>query len=125
GRHLFGLHLTKTAAGKLDQMMVVEGYMDMLMPFVHGVENVAASLGTALTVEQIRLIRRYTPNVVMLFDTDPAGQSAIIRSLDLLVEEGMNVRVVKLAPDEDPDSFIRAFGVDAFRKRLDSAQPLF
>ena len=133
GRHLFGLHLTKTAVGKLDQAIVVEGYMDMIMPFVHGVENIAASQGTALTVEQIRLIRRYTPNVVMLFDTDPAGQNAIVRSLDLLVEEGMNVRVVTLSDPaggplrggEDPDSFIRTRGVEEFRRRLDCAQSLF
>ncbi len=125
GRHLFGLSLTKAAIGKLDQAVVVEGYMDMIMPFVHGVENVAASLGTALTVEQIRLIRRYTPNVVMLFDSDPAGQNAIERSLDLLVEEGMNVRVVTLSEDEDPDSFIRSYGVDAFRQRFEQAQSLF
>lgn len=125
GRHLFGLNLTKTAVGKLDQAVVVEGYMDMIMPFVHGVENSAASLGTALTVEQIRLIRRYTPNVVMLFDTDPAGQNAIERSLDLLVEEGMNARVVTLAANEDPDSFIRTYGVEEFRRRFDQSQSLF
>ncbi len=133
GRHMFGLNLTKTAVGKLDQAIVVEGYMDMIMPFVHGVENIAASQGTALTAEQIRLIRRYTQNVVMLFDTDPAGQNAIVRSLDLLVEEGMNVRIVTLsatAPDgsvegHDPDSYIRKYGVEAFRLRLDQAQSLF
>ncbi|MBI4309702.1 MAG: DNA primase [Candidatus Omnitrophica bacterium] len=125
GRHLFGFHLTKGASGKLDQVIVVEGYMDMIMPFVHGVEHIAASLGTALTVDQIRLIRRYTSNVVMLFDTDPAGQNAIIRSLDLLVEEGMNVRVVTLSAGEDPDSFIRAHGAQAFHDRLSKAASLF
>ncbi|MBI3315277.1 MAG: DNA primase [Candidatus Omnitrophica bacterium] len=125
GRHLFGLHLTKAAAGKMDRLIVVEGYMDMVTPFTHGVTNIAASLGTALTVEQIRLIRRYTPNVTMLFDTDPAGQSAIIRSLDLLVDEEMNTQVVKLKADEDPDSFIRSFGVEAFHERLGQAQSLF
>ena len=121
GRHLFGLHLTKAAAGKLDRLIVVEGYMDMVTPFTHGVQNIAASLGTALTVEQIRLIRRYTSNVTMLFDTDSAGQSAISRSLEALVQEGMNVRVVTLAKDEDPDSFIRSSGVEAFRQRLDQS----
>ncbi|MDO8674992.1 MAG: DNA primase [Candidatus Omnitrophota bacterium] len=125
GRHLFGLHLTKAAAGKLDRLIVVEGYMDMVTPFTHGVQNIAASLGTALTVEQIRLIRRYTPNVTMLFDTDPAGQSAIIRSLDLLIDEEMNTQVVKLKADEDPDSFIRSFGIEAFYERLGQAQSLF
>jgi len=124
GRHMFGLQLTKAAVGKLDRIIVVEGYMDMIMPFINGVENIAASLGTALTIEQIRLVRRYTPNVVMLFDTDAAGQSAIIRSLDLLIDEGMNVRVATLAQDEDPDSFIRQHGAQEFALRIDRAQPL-
>lgn len=125
GRHLFGLNLTKTSVGELDQIVVVEGYMDMIMPFVHGVKNIAASLGTALTVDQIRLIRRYSSNVTMLFDTDPAGQAAIVRSLDLLIEEGMNIKVVTLSQDQDPDSFIREFGLAAFEERLKQAQTLF
>ena len=124
GQHMFGLSVTKAAVGKLDRIIVVEGYMDMIMPYIHGVENSAASLGTALTVDQIRLIRRYTHNVVMLFDTDAAGQSAIVRSLDLLIDEGMNVRVATLAQDEDPDSFIRQQGTDAFNARIESAQSL-
>ncbi|MBF0504139.1 MAG: DNA primase [Candidatus Omnitrophica bacterium] len=124
GQHMFGLQLTKLAAGKLDQMIVVEGYMDMIMPYTHGIENIAASLGTALTSEQVRLIRRYTSNVVMLFDTDAAGQSAIVRSLDLLIDEGMNVRVATLAQDEDPDSFIRQQGLEAFRARIKDAQSI-
>ena len=124
GQHMFGLNLTKAAVGKLDRIIVVEGYMDMIMPFVHGVENIAASLGTALTGDQIRLIRRYTPNVVMLFDTDAAGQSAIVRSLDGLIDEGMNVRVATLSLDEDPDSFIRLQGTEAFNARVESAQSL-
>ncbi len=124
GQHMFGLAVTKAAVGKLDRIIVVEGYMDMIMPYIHGVENIAASLGTALTTDQIRLIRRYTPNVVMLFDTDTAGQSAIIRSLDLLIDEDMNVRVATLAQDEDPDSFIRQLGVEAFNARIDSAESL-
>ena len=122
GQHMFGLNLTKAAVGKLDRIIVVEGYMDMIMPYIHGVENSAASLGTALTVEQIRLIRRYTPNVVMLFDTDAAGQSAIVRSLDLLIDEGMNVRVATLAKDADPDSYIRENGLEAFNARIDQAE---
>jgi len=124
GHHLFGLQLTKAAVGKLDQILVVEGYMDMIMPYIHGVENIAASLGTALTTEQIRLIRRYTPNVVMLFDTDAAGQSAIVRSLDVLIDEGMNVRVATLSKDADPDSFIREHGTEAFAKRIENASSL-
>jgi len=125
GQHMFGLQLTKTAVGKSDRMIVVEGYMDMIMPYIHGVENIAASLGTALTVDQIRLIRRYTRNVLMLFDTDAAGQSAIERSLITLVEEGMNVRMVTLDKDKDPDAFIRSSGIDAFEKRIDQAESFF
>ncbi len=125
GQHLFGFNLTKAAVGKLDRMIVVEGYMDMIMPNVAGVGNIAAALGTALTVEQIRLIRRYTSNITMLFDTDPAGQAAMIRSLDLLVDEGVNVNVVSLEANEDPDSFIRQHGLDAFNERLTKAQTLF
>lgn len=125
GRHLFGLNLTKTAVSEEDSVVVVEGYMDMIMPFIHGVGNIAASLGTALTVDQIRLIRRYSSNVTMLFDTDPAGQAAIVRSLDLLIDEGMNVKVVTLSEGQDPDSFIREFGLEAFCERLKQAVSLF
>jgi len=124
GQHLFGLNLCRQRIGEVDQIIVVEGYMDMIMPFIHGVDNIAASLGTALTTDQIRLIRRYTPNVVMLFDTDAAGQSAIVRSLDLLIDEGMNVRVARLKEGEDPDSFIRQEGIDAFNARIEHAQSL-
>ncbi len=125
GQHLFGFNLTKAAAGELDSLIVVEGYMDMIMPFCNGVKNIAASLGTALTDQQIRLIRRYTPKVVMLFDTDPAGQSAINRSLDLLIDEGMKVTVVTLKDGEDPDSFIRQEGIERFNERLAQAASLF
>ncbi|MEI7998082.1 MAG: DNA primase, partial [Candidatus Omnitrophota bacterium] len=125
GRHLFGLNLTKTSIGEKDAIVIVEGYMDMIMPFTHGVSNIAASLGTALTVEQIRLIRRYSTNVIMLFDTDPAGQSAIIRSLDMLIDEGMNVKVVRLEEAQDPDSFIRCYGIERFHERIAQALSLF
>ncbi len=124
GEHLFGLHLTKAAVGQADRIVVVEGYMDMIMPYVQGVANIAASLGTALTIAQIKLVRRYTHNVVMLYDADPAGQAAMVRSLDLLVEEGMHVRVAALSQGEDPDSFIRQQGQEAFAQRIAGAQTL-
>jgi DNA primase len=82
-------------------------------------------LGTALTAEQIRLLRRYTKNVVMLFDSDTAGESAMIRSLDLLIEEEMDVRVAVLDPGEDPDSFVRKHGIEALNDRVQNAQSLF
>ena len=125
GQHLFGLQLTRHAIAKKDFVIVVEGYMDMIIPFQYGVDNIVASLGTALTVEQIRLLRRYTNNIVMLFDADAAGQAAIVRSLDLLIEQEMNVRVASLAAGEDPDSYIRKFGLEEFDKRIQAAQSLF
>src|SRR3989338_8781476 len=125
GQHLYGFQLSKQAVTQEDHAIVVEGYMDFIMPFQAGVQNIVASLGTALTVEQIRLLRRYTQNVVMLYDTDKAGESAIIRSLDLLIEEGMNVKVATLAEGDDPDSFIREHGADAFKERLKNSQSLF
>jgi DNA primase len=125
GEHLYGFNWAKAAVEKEDSVVIVEGYMDFLRPFHEGVENVAASCGTALTSEQIRLLRRYTKNIIMLFDMDTAGQSATLRSLDLLLEEDMSVRVATLADDEDPDSFILKYGIEAFKKSLKDAQNLF
>ncbi len=125
GHHLYGFHLAKQAIAKEDFVIIAEGYMDCIMPWQAGVFNVVASLGTALTVEQIRLLRRYTKNVVMLFDTDPAGESAMLRSFDTLIKEGINVRVALLDENHDPDSFIRQWGVEAFDKRVSEAKTLF
>jgi DNA primase len=102
-------------------VIIVEGYMDFITPFIAGVHNMVASLGTALTIDQVRLVRRYTENVVMLFDSDPAGQAAIMRSLDMLLEEGVHVRVAVLPHNDDPDSFVRREGKDAFLERIHQA----
>lgn len=126
GHHLYGFHLAKEAVGRLDAIVVVEGYMDFIMPFQSGVQNIVASLGTALTENQIRLMRRFTKNIIMLFDADRAGESAMVRSLDVLLEEGMNVRVATLGvQDQDPDSFVRTYGVEKFQERIDQAESLF
>ncbi|MEI6437757.1 MAG: DNA primase [Candidatus Omnitrophota bacterium] len=125
GQHLYGLNWAKDAIAKEDAVIIVEGYMDLIRPVEAGVENVVASLGTALTPDQVRLIRRYTRNIIMLFDMDTAGQAATSRSLDILLEEDMNVRVAALADDEDPDSFILKDGVEAFRDCIKKAQTLF
>lgn len=124
GSHLYGLHVAREAIAREDVAIVVEGYMDFLMPFQHGVQNIVASLGTALTVDQIRLLRRFTHNVVMLFDADTAGQMAMLRSLDLLIEEGMSGKVASLSPGDDPDSFVRTQGAEAFRDRVAQAESL-
>lgn len=125
GQHLYGFHLAKQAIGQEDFVIIVEGYVDCIMPYQAGVINIVASLGTALTVEQIRLLHRYTKNVVMLFDMDPAGESAMLRSFDTLIEEGMSVKVARLAERHDPDSFICEYGVEAFRGKIGEAQTLF
>jgi DNA primase len=125
GRHLYGFHLAKNTVAREDYAVVVEGYVDCIMPFQAGILNVVASLGTALTVEQIRLLRRYTKSICFLFDSDRAGEAAMLRSFDLLIEEDMQVKVASLAPGEDPDSFIRKFGPDEFCKCIREARPLF
>lgn len=125
GQYLYGLHLAKDAIARRDFAIVVEGYMDFITPYAVGVQPLVASLGTALTVEQIRLLRRFTKNVVMLFDADQAGQAATVRSLDMLIEEGMAVSVAALSPGEDPDSFVRKMGVAAFEERLARAESVF
>ncbi len=125
GQHLFGFNFSKSAVGQLDQVIITEGYMDFIMPYQVGIENLAASLGTALTIDQIRLVRRYTKNIIFLYDMDAAGESAMMRSLDMLIEEGMNVKVAYLTQGDDPDSFVRKYGVDDFRKRMNEALPLF
>ena len=121
GRHLYGLNWARDAIAAQDRVVIVEGYMDLVVPFQHGIQNIVASLGTALTLEQIRLIRRFTNNVVMLFDADAAGESAMIRSLDSLIEEGLNVRVGMLGEGDDPDSFVRKHGPEVLKERIDRA----
>jgi DNA primase len=124
GRHLYGFNLAKEAVGREDGVIIVEGYLDFIRPFWAGVENVAASQGTALTPDQIRLIRRYTRHVTMLFDMDLAGQSAALRSLDILLEEEMDVKVAALADGEDPDSFIQKYGAEDFKRAVSRAKSL-
>lgn len=104
-RILYGLFQAKKAIAKEDRCFLVEGYTDVIALHQAGVENVAATSGTSLTQEQVRLIRRFTRNVTLLFDGDEAGQKASERGLDLFLEEGLNVRVLLLPEGEDPDSF--------------------
>jgi len=105
--HLYGFNFSKDDIAKSDEVIIVEGYLDMIMPHVSGIKNIAASLGTALTVEQIRLIRRYTNNVTLVYDSDKAGQLATLRALDLLLENDLKVKVVSLPSGFDPDSLVR------------------
>ncbi len=104
---LYGIYFAKNAISKLDNCLLVEGYTDVISMHQAGIENVVASSGTSLTTEQIRLVRRYTKNITMLYDGDKAGINASLRGTDMILEEGMNVRVVLLPEGEDPDSFVR------------------
>jgi DNA primase len=104
---LYGLFFAKQSIVKNDNCFLVEGYTDVLSMYQSGIENVVSSSGTALTTGQIRLIRRFTPNITVLYDGDAAGVKASIRGIDLLLEEGMNVKVVLLPEGEDPDSFAK------------------
>lgn len=125
GKNLYGLHLAKECIRELDFVIVVEGYLDLIMPFQAGVKNIVASLGTALTDEQARLIKRHTHNVVMVYDADKAGELATLRSLDIFVEQEMSVKVASLPKGLDPDACVRKEGVAGFRKRISEAKGLF
>jgi DNA primase len=111
---LYGLFLAKHAMVKEDRCFLVEGYTDVISMHQAGIENVVASSGTALTMPQIRLIHRFTENITVLYDGDAAGIKAALRGIDLLLEEGMNVKVVLLPDGEDPDSFARAHNATQF-----------
>ena len=104
---LYGIYFAKQAMVKADKCFLVEGYTDVISMHQTGIENVVASSGTSLTYGQIRLIRRFTNNITILYDGDAAGIKAAIRGIDMLLEEGMNVKIVLLPEGEDPDSFAR------------------
>ncbi|MFA4988217.1 MAG: DNA primase [Candidatus Omnitrophota bacterium] len=125
GKNLFGLSLSKDHIRKNDLALIVEGYMDFILPFQEGVNNLVASQGTALTADQIRLLKRYTHNVVMIYDGDSAGEMATLRGLDMFVEEGMAVKVVPLPKDADPDVLVRRDGPDCLRDKINNAVSLF
>lgn len=104
---LYGLNLAKSEIIRQDKCYLVEGYTDVISMYKAGFENVVSSSGTALTPDQIRLIKRFTKNITILYDGDEAGIMASFRGINLILEEGMNVRVIIFPPDEDPDSYVR------------------
>lgn len=119
GNELYGIYFAKQAIAKEDRCYLVEGYTDVISMHQSGIENVVASSGTALTHGQIKLIHRFTNNVTVLYDGDAAGIKAAIRGIDLLLKEGINIKVVLLPDGEDPDSFARkqnAFALNAYLK---------
>ena len=116
---LYGIYFAKNEISRLDNCILVEGYADVLSMHQAGIENTVASSGTSLTTEQIRLISRYTKNITILYDGDSAGIHAALRGTDMILEEGMNVRIVVLPPDEDPDSFVQHNPIEVVREYID------
>src|SRR5690606_38233502 len=115
---LYGIFQAKQAMRQLDNCYLVEGYTDVISLHLSGIENVVASSGTSLTENQIKLIKRFTDNVTVLYDGDAAGIKASLRGIDMLLEGGLNVRAVVFPEGEDPDSYSRRVGSQEFREYL-------
>jgi len=122
GRVLYGLSHAKDDIRKLDKAILVEGYMDLISLHQAGIKNVVAVSGTALTEEQVQLLSRYTKNVVLLFDADAAGMKAAMRSIELLLQRDMEIKIASLPVGEDPDSYVNNFGKQAFEEIINRAQ---
>ena len=113
---LYGIFYAKTAIRKMDECFLVEGYTDVISLHQAGIENVVSSSGTSLTKDQVRLIKRYTENITVLYDGDAAGIKAALRGIDIILENGLNVKVVLLPENQDPDSFVREKGLSGFEE---------
>ena len=122
---LYGLFFAKKAIQQQDFAIMVEGYADVISMHQKGVENVVSSSGTSLTVEQIQLIKRFTKNLTLIYDGDAAGIHAAMRGVDMILSEGMNVRVVVLPPEHDPDSFAQAHTLEALQQYISENQKDF
>ncbi len=125
GRHLFGLAQAKDAIIQGKSAIVVEGYFDCVVLADSGVAHVVSPLGTALTVDQARLLKRYAERVILAFDADAAGEQATLRGIDLLVEAGLDVHVAQMPSGLDPDECVRSYGPPRFRQLLDQAVSIF
>ncbi len=113
---LYGSYFARMAIDKLDECLLVEGYTDVVSLHQAGVENVVASGGTSLTVDQLRLVKKYTNNLTIIYDGDSAGVKAALRGLDMALEEGLNVKLVLIPDNEDPDSYVNKVGTEAFQQ---------
>jgi len=122
---LYNLHRAKDPVRKADFSILVEGYMDVIGVYSGGFHNVVASCGTSLTSTQVRAIKRHSDRIVVNFDPDAAGATAAERSIQMLLDEGLQVRVLELEEDLDPDEYIKSLGADAYRARLDKAPAYF
>lgn len=122
-RNLYGLNIARTT--RKNYLILCEGYMDVISMHQAGFTNAVASLGTALTSGHASLVKRYTQEVLLLYDSDEAGVKAALRAIPILREAGVNSRVVNLRPHKDPDEFIKTEGAEAFEKRLEAAMDSF
>jgi DNA primase len=123
GRHLYGLHLSKDEIRRQGFAILVEGYLDLIVPYQNGVRNVVASLGTALTPEQVKLVGRFARKVLVNYDGDRAGVQAAKRAIETILAEDIEVKVLVLPDNADPDDFIRKHGVSEYNRRRGEAQP--
>ena len=123
GRNLFGLNLTRDEIRRQGFAILVEGFLDLIVPYQFGVKNIAASLGTALTQDQVKLLSRFARKVVVNYDGDRAGVQAAKKSIEILLAEDLEVKVLVLPDNADPDEFIRKFGVTEYQRRRAQAQP--
>ena len=119
---LYGLYQAKNIIRKNDNCILVEGYTDVISLFQIGIENVVSSSGTSLTINQIKLISRYTKNITILFDGDKAGINPSLRGMDLILENNLNVKIVSFPEGEDPDSYSKAVGKDKFLDYVNSKE---
>ncbi len=122
-RNLYGLNIARTA--RKNNLIICEGYMDVISMHQAGFNQAVASLGTALTSGQARLMKRYTDNVLITYDSDEAGVKAALRAIPILKEAGLSTKVINMRPYKDPDEFIKALGAEAFQERIDNAQNSF
>ena len=125
GKNLYGLNFSKDHIKKEKFALIVEGYLDFIIPYQAGVNNIIATLGTSLTTDQIKLLKRSTNTVIMVYDPDEAGETASLRNLDLFISEDVNVYIAELSEGLDPDSYIRKFGAEDFLKRVKGSKNIF
>jgi len=124
-RSLYGLYHSKEEIRKLDKAILVEGYMDLISLFQGGIKNVVASSGTALTEDQVQLLSRYTKNIIVIFDADTAGRNASMRSIEILLKFDFDIKIADLPEKEDPDSYIKNYGREAFEGLIASSNNFF
>ncbi len=125
GRHLYGLNFSRDSIKKQGHALIVEGYLDFIIPYQALAKNIIATLGTALTIDQVKLLKRFANTVIMVYDPDEAGEAASLRNMDMFIGEGVNVYIAELPSGLDPDNYIRKFGTDDFIKLTKSSKNLF